>query len=132
MTPQEIEKAMLAPSSVFASPEQVLDDPELSREQKIEILLRWQYDSAEACVAVEEGMPGRENDLLSRILVALGKLDADVDIEHTGPAKQHGIALRREGAEFRSAQGLQRRPVTTRSHPRQRRQYVHAAQYRAF
>jgi starvation-inducible DNA-binding protein len=57
-------------------------------------------------------MPGRENDLLRRILVALGKLNAAVDVEHTGPGKQHGIALHREGrgADIRSAQGLRGRP----------------------
>jgi starvation-inducible DNA-binding protein len=111
MTRREIEKAMLAPASVFASPEEVLEDPELSSEQKIEVLLRWEYDAAEGSVAVEEGMPGRDNDLVRRILVALGKLNAAVDVEHTGPGKQHGIALRREGhgADIRSAQGLRGR-----------------------
>jgi hypothetical protein len=40
MTPRDLEKAILAPASVFASPEQVVDSPELTSEQKIEILLR--------------------------------------------------------------------------------------------
>jgi starvation-inducible DNA-binding protein len=107
MTPQQLEKAMLAPASLFATPEEVLGRPELTRDQKIEILLRWEYDAAEESVAIEEGMPGWDNDLVRRILVVLGKLNAAVDIEHTGPSKQHGIALRREqcGADIRSAQG---------------------------
>jgi starvation-inducible DNA-binding protein len=52
-------------------------------------------------------MPGRDNDLVRRILVALGKLNASIDIEHTGPAKQHGIALcsRGQAADPRPAQG---------------------------
>jgi hypothetical protein len=37
-------------------------------------------------------MPGQDSDLLRRILVVLGKLHAAIDIEHTGPSKQHGIA----------------------------------------
>jgi hypothetical protein len=41
MTLREMGRAMVAPASVFASPEQVLEDPELSNEQKIEVLLRW-------------------------------------------------------------------------------------------
>ena len=95
MTPQELEKAMLAPGSVFRSPEHVLENPELSKDQKIEILLRWEYDAAEEAVALEEGMPGRDSDLLRRILVALGQLNAAIDIEYTGPSKQHGIARAR-------------------------------------
>jgi hypothetical protein len=44
---------------------QVVEDPELSSEQKIEVLLRWQYEAAEGSVAIEEGMPGRDHDLWS-------------------------------------------------------------------
>ena len=86
---------MFAPASVFASPEDVLDDAQLSKEQKIEIPLRWAYDAAEEAVAVEEGMPGRDSDLARRIFVALGKLNADIDIEHTGPSKHHGYRTTR-------------------------------------
>jgi hypothetical protein len=32
------------------------------------------------------------DDLVGRILVALGKLDAAVDVEHAGPSKHNGIA----------------------------------------
>jgi hypothetical protein len=92
MTPRDLKKAMLAPALIFGSPEGVLDSPELSKDQKIEILLRWEYDAAEESVALEEGMPGQDSDLLRRILVVLGKLHAAIDIEHTGPSKQHGIA----------------------------------------
>jgi hypothetical protein len=35
-------------------------------------------------------MPGRDSDLARRIFVALGKLNAAIDIEHTGPSKHHG------------------------------------------
>ena len=70
----------------------MLDSPDLSKNQKIETLLRWEYDAAEEAVALEEGMPGRESDLLRRILVALSQLTDCIDVEHTGPSKQHGIA----------------------------------------
>jgi hypothetical protein len=92
MTSQELEIALLKPDSVFSCPEDVLENGEFSRDDKIEILLRWEYDAAEEAVALEEGMPGQESDLQRRILVALGKLTDAVDIEHTGPSKQHGIA----------------------------------------
>jgi hypothetical protein len=94
MTPQELEAAMLRPGAVFGSPEEVLENPELSRDQKIEGLLRWAYDAAEEAVALEEGMPGEESDLLRRILVALGRLDG-IDTERAGPSKQHGFARAR-------------------------------------
>jgi len=87
---------MLKPGAVFDSPEEVLEHIELSRDQKIEILLRWEYDAAEEAVALEEGMPGLESDLLRRILVVLAKLDAAPDVEHAGPSKQHGIARARK------------------------------------
>jgi starvation-inducible DNA-binding protein len=92
MTPQELEIPILEPESVFGSPEEVLENLELSRDQKIEILLRWEYDAAEEAVALEEDMPVQESDLQRRTLVALGKLTDAIDFEHTGPSKQYGIA----------------------------------------
>ena len=50
------EKALLDPASAFTSPEQVLTSAELSREQKIEILHRWEYDARQMEVAEEENM----------------------------------------------------------------------------
>jgi hypothetical protein len=87
----EIETAMAAPASVFATPEEVLEHDELTREQRIEILRRWQYDAVEIDVAVDEGMPGDDDPLLRRIMLALGKLTGPIDLEHLGPNKQHGL-----------------------------------------
>jgi len=91
LTAAQIETALQAPSSVFAAPEEVLAREELTREQKIEILWRWQYDAAELGVAVEEGMPGEDNGLMRSIMLALGTLTGPIDLEHTGPSKQHGL-----------------------------------------
>ncbi|HEY7609742.1 MAG TPA: hypothetical protein VIF14_10970 [Alphaproteobacteria bacterium] len=89
--PINLDKALLNPDSVFASPEEVRDHAELSAEQKIEILCRWEYDASEIAVASEEGMPGAENgDLLRRILLALEQLTHGLDVEHVAPTKQHG------------------------------------------
>lgn len=41
----ELKRARLVPSSVFASPEEVLRSAELSRAQKIAILRRWEFDA---------------------------------------------------------------------------------------
>ena len=90
-TSLDLEQALLDPGSVFAGPEEVLRHATLAPEQKIEILRRWEYDAAEADVATEEGMPGGDDDLLRRILLALEALGAAIDVEETGPTKQHGL-----------------------------------------
>jgi hypothetical protein len=91
IAPSEIEKAIHAPASFFATPEEVLEHSELAKEQKIEALWRWEYDAAELAVAVEEGMPGEDDGLLRRVMLALGTITGPIDVEHTGPTKQHAL-----------------------------------------
>ena len=50
---KDIEKALLNPSMVFKNPLEVVDSGDLSREQKIEMLRRWEYDLSELQVADE-------------------------------------------------------------------------------
>ena len=87
----DMERALLDPGSVFETPEALLLCEALSKQQKIEILRRWEYDASENSVATEEGMPDGENDLLHRILVAIDRLGGEIDVEQIGPTKQHGI-----------------------------------------
>lgn len=87
----DMEQALLDPGSVFESPEALLGNAALTQEQKIELLRRWAYDASEICVALEEGMPDGESDLLRRILLALDQLTGGIDTEQGGPTKQHGI-----------------------------------------
>lgn len=87
----DIEQFLSNPGAVFSHPEQVLAHADLSDPQKIEILRRWAYDANEESVAVEEGMPGGEADLLQSILRSLNQLVGEVDVDHVGPTKQHGI-----------------------------------------
>lgn len=99
MNGDRYKKALADPSDVFETPEAVLDADDLSREQKIEILRRWEYNVSEEDVALEEGMPGDESGLLRRILVVLGTLTGPIDVDHTPPSKQHGLprsSLKRE------------------------------------
>ena len=72
-----IDKAMVSPGSVFATPADVCNSPELTPEQKIEILRRWEYDARELQVAAEENMAGGEEVSLEDVLVALHQLGAD-------------------------------------------------------
>jgi hypothetical protein len=65
---------MMNPAVRFKTPEAVLRDPNLNDDEKIGILRLWEYDERELAVAINEGMPGPEPVLLSRIAVALSQL----------------------------------------------------------
>lgn len=95
--PVDFDKAVADPESVFGEPERVLREPSLTRDQKIEILRRWEYNVSEEAVALEEGMPGEENGRLRRILLALGELAGPIDVDRTGPSKQHGLSRKAVG-----------------------------------
>ena len=89
---KDIEKALLNPAMVFKTPEEVVDNGDLSREQKIEILRRWEYDLRELQVADEESMtaPKPEAVTLDIVLKALHAVGAPPDVERTAPTKQGG------------------------------------------
>lgn len=86
----DIEKALLNPSSVFSTPEEVLEAKDLSRDQKIEILRSWEYDARQLQVAEEENMVGPRINMLDRILNALRRLDAERDLDKSAPTKNGG------------------------------------------
>ena len=50
----DVKQATLDPTSVFKEPTDVGADETMSRDQKIEILHRWEYDARELEVAEEE------------------------------------------------------------------------------
>lgn len=52
------DKLMSDPSSVFEKPSDVVDNMELSRRQKIEILTQWKQEVTQRLVAEEENMAG--------------------------------------------------------------------------
>jgi hypothetical protein len=86
----DVEKALLDPGSVFKTPQELLANNELSREQKIEILRRWEYDVRQLQVAEEESMEGPQPVTLEAVLRALRVLDAPADPERSAPTKQGG------------------------------------------
>ena len=89
----DIDKALLDPATVFKSPDEVLNSEELSREQKIEILRRWEYDARELQVAEEENMIGANADILGQIMRALLQLDEKSEVgrlERSHSSKQGG------------------------------------------
>jgi hypothetical protein len=88
----DVKKALLNPSAVFKRPEEIVESNELSRNQKIEILGRWEYDVRQLQVADEESMtaPRPEPVTLDAVLKALRALGAPADVEHSAPTKQGG------------------------------------------
>jgi hypothetical protein len=85
----DVEKALLDPGLVFKTPDEVVTSNELSREQKIKILRRWEYDVRELEVAEEEGMKGSKVVPLNAVLRALRALKAP-RTERSAPTKQGG------------------------------------------
>ena len=83
----DFEKAKLNPAASFKSPQEVVSNQELSREQKIDILQRWEEDATALEVAEEEGMSGPQPKLLQPIRDALHSLDFWPDTEHSSPNK---------------------------------------------
>jgi hypothetical protein len=86
----DIEKALVDPGLVFKTPEELLANNELSRQQKIEILRRWEYDARELQVAEEESMEGPQPVTLEAVRGALRVLGAPADTERSAPTKQGG------------------------------------------
>lgn len=83
----DIEKAKFNPAAKFKTPQEVASCLELSREQKIEILQRWEQDATAMEVAEEEGMTGPQTKLLQPIRDALHTLNHWPDMEHSSPSK---------------------------------------------
>lgn len=75
--PVDYQEALKDPAGCFGSPGKVVDTPDLTVEQKIEILKRWETDARLLMVAEEENMTEGEEAQLARVQEALRKLGAD-------------------------------------------------------
>jgi len=87
--PINYDEALLNPAAAFETPEAVLAQEGLSKEQKIEILRRWEYDASEDAVAEEEGMQAERPLILRRVALALEELTGGTT-PHKAPTKQDG------------------------------------------
>jgi hypothetical protein len=85
----DFDKALIDPSLIFKTPDEVVSNGELSRGQKIQILQRWEYDARELQVAEEESMRGPQLVTLDTVLKALRALGAE-NRERSAPTKQGG------------------------------------------
>ncbi|MGQ3486973.1 hypothetical protein [Roseovarius pacificus] len=90
MDSDRLQKALLDPPDVFASPLEVLSDQDLTSLQKIEVLRRWEYDASEISVAEDEGMPVQDGELLQQIMLALEELGVEIDPRRRPPTRQGG------------------------------------------
>jgi hypothetical protein len=63
----DFKKSLKNPAEAFDSPQAVFDHPDLSNEQKIELLQQWRYDELETEVADQENMGGDKPDKLGEI-----------------------------------------------------------------
>jgi hypothetical protein len=70
------EDLMQDPSTVFKTPSDVLDNPDLSAQQKVVVLRQWHNDVLQRLVAEEENMAGDPGNAerLRQIANALGEL----------------------------------------------------------
>ena len=101
----DVEKALVDPGLVFKSPAELLANQDLSRQQKIEILRRWEYDGPRLATwpspRSSSSDPGtwfpdataRSSGAIptsSEVLGALRELGAAADTERSAPTKQGG------------------------------------------
>lgn len=87
----DLKKALVDPAAVFTTPDEVVTTEELSTDDRIRILRRWEYDARELTVADEENMPGDSTALLDQVLAALHRLGYSPDPDREPPTKQGGV-----------------------------------------
>jgi hypothetical protein len=86
-----LKQALVDPASVFSSPQAVLLNQELTRDQRVIILKRWESDIREIMVAAEENMRGKDViNTFTAIRNALHTLDAKINLEDRPPTKAGG------------------------------------------
>lgn len=73
------------PSSVFQAPADVVGNEDISREQKIQILRRWEYEARSLEVAQDENMMGGTSSRLAEVLDALHSLGEEGSSGATNP-----------------------------------------------
>lgn len=89
----DLDRALQDPQSVFDTPEAVLAS-DLSRDDKLAVLRRWENDARELSVATEENMAGDGGDeagMLAEVRQAILRLEQDAAADDTAAAPtKHG------------------------------------------
>lgn len=87
----DLDTALASPASVFATPDDLLVEAALTRDQKIQALRQWHYDLRELQVATGENM-GAQDDAgatLKDVEAALRRLEVETDGDAPVPTS-HG------------------------------------------
>jgi len=82
----DLERALVSPASVFASPDDVVRHPQLSRDCKREVLWRWAWDEYLIEVAQDEGMTEGPPSRLADVKAALRVLGTEWSPDPAAPA----------------------------------------------
>ncbi len=80
-TAKEYDRALLDPAEVFKLPKDVVNSDDLTAEQKLEILKRWETDAQLLSVATEENMGGGEPSRIEEVRHAIDVLTRLEDIK---------------------------------------------------
>jgi hypothetical protein len=74
MSEVDLQRALNDPADVFETPDTVVRHPDLTREQKVQILNNWQLDASRLEGSEGEGMMGEGAPMLHRVRMALAAL----------------------------------------------------------
>ncbi|MBL0406901.1 hypothetical protein JKG68_23435 [Microvirga aerilata] len=95
----DLDRALVTPASVFASPSDVVRHPFLAINCKREILWRWAWDEYLLDLALADGMPEGEPPRLPEVKAALRLLNIEWNPDPAAPAmpipqfEQHELCL---------------------------------------
>jgi hypothetical protein len=82
----DLDRALVAPASVFASPDDVVRHRRLTIDCKREILWRWAWDEYLLDLALADGMPEGEPPRLPEVKAALRLLSIEWSPDPVAPA----------------------------------------------
>ena len=82
----DLDRALVTPASVFASPDDVVRHPRLTIDGKREILWRWAWDEYLLDLALADGMPEGEPPRLPEVKAALRLLNIEWSPDPAAPA----------------------------------------------
>lgn len=96
MDQQSFDKLVVDVAEHFATPEALLAEESLTREQKLALLRQWEYDLHLMQVATEENMAGDAPsgaiaEIIRQVHAAAEKLGAELDTQGGGAAKTGAV-----------------------------------------
>lgn len=96
MDQQAFEKLVVDVAKHYDTPDALLADRELTRDQKLALLQQWEYDLQLLQVATEENMtgdtpPGDNAERIRHVHAAAESLGAEFDAEKSGAAKTGAV-----------------------------------------